>query len=740
MSVLSLGKRGKRHAVREDLKLGAIARVLFFHWRLLAAGTLVAGLGALVFFSSQSRVYEASLLLELDIKKLNLLGQAANSDRADKDDFNIDNEIVFLTSGLLLSKVAQRLGLAGDPEFFPLARGPGEERDRFVGLEAEEADAGAEKATDNLHVNATLTASLLEHLDVGQIGGSNVVSLKVSSIDPVKAARIANALAAIYLEHRREVRRQSEDQAMRIIDTRIRELRGELAGLEGQILDYKMENRIEDFDGHGSEARSVSVQRAELTTQLALVKADLAQSKARRQQSSAKIDPRDADGAPIALTSPVMSELKVAETSLLRRLAQLSSEFGPRHPLMVNARGELDIIRRRMQDETRKVQGVLNNDVAVNLARASELEAQLDVLDVKSAGQQQAHAGLLVLKQRSQSITTLLGQFIEQRQVLEQRRDFVEGPARIMSPAQVPFRHTYPSIGSFSLMAALAGLMTAGLGVFFYDRWVSDFGFVTLDQLRDFEVPALGVVPVVDERETGGLAIEDYAIQHPQSAVAEAFQRIRTRLLNLDVAEAHFGQILLVMSSLPMEGKTSTSVILARQAAMAGVRTLLIDADLRRPRVHDVLDTDNRIGLCEVLTGKTGDEQIIHQDSRTPLEFLSAGGFTASPADLFRSEQMAALISHLRRHFGLIVIDSPPLGAVVDSLVLSTHADRCVFVARWRATMRSTIMSNLSQLRDIDAPLAGLVLSRVDTLSHRKYGDTDLGQLYGHYQHNQAAA
>jgi capsular exopolysaccharide synthesis family protein len=681
--------------------------------------------------------------LELNVHEGNIVGSSEDDDRDDADQANIEDDIVFLTSSFFLGKVVDLLDLVNDEEFFPSAYLRDDQQGAPFDAEAKDADGREGTASnapeDDLHIDATLTANLLERLSVGQIGGSNVVSIAASSIDPVKAARIANAMATLYLEHRREARRRSDDQAIQALDAGLQELRGEVAGLEGQILDYKIEHGIEDFDDDGSEAKSVAVQRVELTTQLALVKAGLAQAEARRKQFAAKVDALDGASAPTALTSPALRELRAAETNLLRRRSQLAAEFGAQHPLMINVQGELDVVRERMQDEVRKIQEALSSDVAVNLARAAELEAQLDLLDAKSTTQQQAHIGLLDLKQRSESSRALLDQLLERRQTLLQQRDLDKAKARIMSPAAIPTDHAYPAVGFLTMLAAMGGLALAGLGVFFYDRWVSDFGFVTMDQLRDFEITPLGVVPNLCEKDAAGSTIEDYAILQPQSAQAEAFQRIRTKLLNLETAKGKLGQIVLVTSSLPLEGKTSTSVILARQAAKAGVRTLLIDADLRRPRVHEALHVPNQTGLAEILTGQAGDDKIIRRDSLTPLEFLPAGGHAASPADLFRSPQMDALISQLRQFFGWIVIDSPPLGAVVDSLVLSAHADWCVFVARWRETTRSVVMSSLSQLRDVNAPLAGLVLSRVDTESQRKYGDVDLGQHYGHYQNQEAS-
>lgn len=735
---LSLGKRGQRYALREDLQLDAITRVLWFHRWMLLTASLVGGLGSFLLFYNLDRIYEATVLIEANIDELNIIDFSNDDGGQDTDQVNLEDTIVFLTSGSFLENLVEKLRLIDDEEFFSSEYRLDRQRADDAVNPIDDANRPEEDITamtsGDLHINATIAGNLLERLSVSQIGGSNIISITASSINPVKAARIVNSMATLYLEYSQATRQDWEGEAIAVLKARIDGLRGEVVGIEGQILEYKIKHQIQDFDDDQPETRSVDVQRTTLTTELALAKAGLAEAEARRQQLAVGSDTRIGALAPITLTSPTLRELTISETELLRRQSQLAAEFGVQHPLMVTLNGELEVVRQRMQDEVFKIQTNLRNDVAETLARTVELETQIDLLNAKSTTQKQANIGLLDLKQRSATAQALLDELLVRYQALVQQVDLGKATARIMSPASIPVKHVYPKVGLFSALAAAVALAIAGLLVFLYDRWVSDFGFTTMDQLRDFEVTPLGVVPNLREKEAGGRAIEDYVISHPQSAQAEAFQRIRTKLLHLGTAGGTLGQVVLLTSSLPLEGKTSTAVILARQAAMAGARVLLIDADLRRPRVHEVLNVPNDTGLAELLAGAAGEDDTLQSDSQTSLTFLPAGRNAQSPADLFRSSKMEVLMNELRQHFGWIIIDSPPVGAVVDSLVLSAHVDLCVFVARWRDTTRSTIMSNLSQLRDAGAPVAGLVLSRVDVAAQEKYGDVDLGQYYGHYQ------
>ena len=243
---------------------------------------------------------------------------------------------------------------------------------------------------------------------------------------------------------------------------------------------------------------------------------------------------------------------------------------------------------------------------------------------------------------------------------------------------------------------------------------------------------ALALVPDLSRRETQGDPAEDYILQKPNSAYAEALQRIRTSLFLTD--GEHPPKTILVTSSVPLEGKSTIAASLARQSARSGLKVILIDADLRRPRLHEVIGLPNQNGLSEVLTGRANPEAAIKRDEKSGLDFLPAGVGVVSPPDLFRSSTMKILLEEMAAYYDLVIIDTPPVAAVSDSFTLSGIVDKSIYVIRWEQTPRNVALAGIRQMIDAGAEIAGIVLARVDVKKHARYGYANSGYYRGYYR------
>lgn len=174
------------------------------------------------------------------------------------------------------------------------------------------------------------------------------------------------------------------------------------------------------------------------------------------------------------------------------------------------------------------------------------------------------------------------------------------------------------------------------------------------------------------------------------------------------------------------------AVALARQAAIAGSKVLIVDADTRHSGIADLMGLTATAGLSELLLGDRQNEPQIGQDPDSKLHILQAGNCTVSPADLFRSKQMIRLVEELRHHYEWIFIDTPPIGAVVDSVILAQHADLVIYVARWLETTRNVVQMGIDQLRDAGITCIGVALTRVDMASYQKYKHIEELKYYGY--------
>ncbi len=427
-----------------------------------------------------------------------------------------------------------------------------------------------------------------------------------------------------------------------------------------------------------------------------------------------------------------MANLRNQELELTRKISELSSEIGERHPLMVTTRGELANVREKMQDEVQRIISDLQNEVAVSRARERELNKNMASLQGDSANVEMAQIQLRDLTMDADANRELFATFLKRFNEIIEQQQLQEADATIMSAASIPIGPSQPKIMLVTMIGFAASLVLGVLLVFVVERWDSGYGFRSADEIQSaLGLRALALVPDLSRRETSGASAEDYIVQKPNSAYAEALQRIRTSLFLAD--GEHTPKTVLITSSIPLEGKSAIASSLARQSARSGLKVILIDADLRRPRLHEVIGLANQNGLSEVLTGRVSPEAAIKHDEKSGLDFLPAGVGVVSPPDLFRSSTMRILLEEMGSYYDLVIIDSPPVGAVSDALTLSGIVDKSIYVIRWEQTPRNVVLAGMRQMFEAGADIAGIVLSRVDVKKHARYGYADSGYYRGSY-------
>ncbi len=711
-----------RGMLREDLNLSVIFRVLWFHKTILLSVTIIFGVVALLFAANQEKTYKATALIEIRPTAMRIINFEDQAREKADIETHIEDSLVQLGAADFLKPVVDDLNLIVDPEFSVRT-------DKQMASKAPAKDSATESSNTALR---SAIALLQERLIVRRVGNANVIAIDVVTSRSAKSARIANSLAEAYLTSQVTNKEHKMGEAIRWIEHQIASVRGELIGIEGQIIEQMVKKQIHHANGENSLALRTSTLVGELAAaKSATVHAMERLNNLRQQKNSGKA---------LYISNAALSELRATEVLMQRRLAELAKEYGPRHPLLITLERDLSGIRARIQEEGDRVLIDQRHEVAVMQARESELEKQLDALKTHSIDEQHAMLDIGDLQHRAAAEKTRLVQFLERRRNLLEERQLLEADGQIMSHASARTSPSSPKPWITSFFAACTGLLLSGAWVFLADRWVSDFGFKSLEELRDYDLVPLGIVPNLTRREGRGAEIEDYIISQRFSSQAEAFRRLRTRLCKTDDASTSGIGSVMITSSLPLEGKTATAIALARQAAESGMSTLLVDADLRRPRIHDVIGVDHRRGLSDLLAGSDRLEDSIAVDSLTPLHFMPAGNCCRNPTEFLRSERLRSLFATLEESYDWIIIDTPPIGAVSDCLLLGQHAGKTIYVARWRSTNRSTILSGVQELETAGIQVDGVILSRVHGNEQPKYGDVDFGQYYGHYQNRHLAS
>ncbi|MGF1562387.1 MAG: GumC family protein [Geminicoccaceae bacterium] len=742
------GDEDARSDVNDDeIDLRAIVRAL---WRrkFLLAFIVLLGTGAAAYYVSQvTPLYTAQALLRLDPRETNIIRIEGVSEEFQADPATIESELELLRSTSFARKAVSELGLIDDPEFNWRLR-PEETSlldslnvKRYLPeswLEAimpvsteDKVEVLLEQQDPESVILRDTIGAFKGRMSVSQVGRSYVMSVDVSSESPVKAARLANAVADVYLVSQLEQKYDATREATDFLRQRVEELRTKVVESEEAIAQYRAENRL----AAEAQGNTVFMQMSNLNTQLAMARAQRAEAEARLSQVRGLLNSTGGvSAAAKVLSSPLLTDLRSQESLLLREMGELATIYGDRHPQMVNVRAEVQSVRSKMDEEVRRIVQDLTNEVAVTRARETQLQGSVRELEDQATGQDVANVELRDLLREADADRELFETFLKRFNEVVEQQELQQADVSVLSAAEVPIYPSFPRKKLFIAVAFAGSLVAATLLIFIIERWDADYGFRSADEIMSVTgLKALALVPDLTKRELQGNAAEEYILDKPHSAFSEALQRVRTSIL-LTADGEPAPKTMLITSSVPLEGKSLISCSLARQTANSGLSCLLVDADLRRPRLHEVMRVPNSNGLSEVLAERIMLEEAIVKDERSGTDFLPAGIGAASPPDLYRSERMSRLLGQLKAKYDLVIFDSPPVAAVSDSFVLSGLLDRTLYVVRWEQTPRNVVTHGMRQLVDAGANLAGVIISRVNVKKHAKYGYADSGYYSGYYR------
>jgi capsular exopolysaccharide synthesis family protein len=653
--------------------------------------------------------YSAETLIMIEPKTTNIASIESVVTGLSGDEETIQSEVYVLNSRALVDRVVRRLNLHEDSEFNP---------------ELESIDATLPGGFSR--VFSAVIDRFLKRLSVAPKKKSRVISASFSSESAEKAATIINTLSDEYIMSRLEAKFDSTHRANEWLGIRIDELRDNVQSVERQIEVARERFGLLGGDGITLASREL----IELNTQLVMTRSERAEAEARLGQIE-ELSPgrNNNDSLNEVLNSPLIQRLREQESEVERRVAELSSEYGDRHPKMIQLRAEANDLEMRIDEEIGRIVAGLRSRVAVIQAREESLQKSLNGMKRQVATANQNEIELRALEREAEANRSLLATMLTRQKETSSQEDadFQQADVRVISRADIPLQPAFPRKGVILGLAFIAA-MIFGLVIILIIELLED-GFRNGDELeRATGVPSLGFIPYVPH--IGSFkSLPEYISGKPNTAFAEA---IRTLNWSIGLAfPAPAPKSVLVTSSVPGEGKTTIATCLATSQSVAGRKTLLIDADTRRPTCHELLGIEREPGLVDVLTGHASLDDVLVEKNLSGLVILPAGAPSPNVPNLLESEKMRELLEELNKRFDFIVIDSPPVLATTDARILCQLTDATVAVVHWAKTRRATARNTLGQLRGARARLAGSLLSMVNVKKHAKYGYGDSGAYTG---------
>lgn len=648
------------------------------------------------------------------------------------------SESELIRSNSLLGRVVDKLKLVRDPEFNgSLREAPwyssllsvdtylSKDIQKVLGLhQREPVMLPEEKAT---RTRAQVIESLLGKLSVSPVGRSLVIRISVESEDPRKAALIANTIADEYIVDQLEAKFEATRKATGWLNERLTKLKEKVRETESAVQAYR--ESVSDQLGRGSKQTDQQIN--ELNSELIRAQAKRAEAEARLAQVQRLIQSGDSlNTAAEVLSSPLIARLREQESEVLRRVSELETRYGERHPEMVKARSELRDLRRSIAGEVRKIAQSLKNEVDVARARERTLERNVQKLENESQAQSKAEIRLRELQREAEANRTLYETFLQRFKETSEQENLQQADSRVISYADVP---TSPVFPKKKLTLALSGIGALFLGTilaFVVERL--DNTFRSSEQVETIlGHSVIGMVPFVEKKSYSG-NLSRYVAENPGSQVGESIRNIRTSIMLSNVDDP--AKVIGMTSTVPSEGKTTLAAWMGQVGAQSGQKTIILDCDLRRPQLHQVFGLPNEDGVVDLLSGKCLLEHVIQHDDYTGAYFVRAGHSNINALDLLSSKRMGEYVTALKNNFDFVILDMPPILAVSDARILGRLCDSLVYAIQWDKVPRDLVANGIRVAEEAELPISGIAMTQVHVKKHARYGYGDYGYYYSKYR------
>src|SRR5579859_6620991 len=675
-------------------------------WLILSFLLAVVTIVSIATFRMQP-VYSTTARVEIDRENSNVLPfQGADSfDYVMDADNYIETESKILTSETLALQTIRSTGLASHPEY---ASGDG----------PSEAIASGSLAN---HKRPPELAAFLGSLSVKRVPNSRLLDVTFESTDPQLAARVVNAHIENFREENFKSRYQAIAQASSWLADQLDELKVKVQKSEDARLEYERKNQIWELDDKSNVA----------TQRLSDLNKELTEAQTERMKKQALYDfarAADSDSVPELRTDAVLQDLYKKRGEVSGQYTDAQAQYGPNFPKVLRLQGQLKETEQLIDNEKKAIIAQMGNDYNASRQRELLLSQALEQQKAEANQMSERLVEYNILKREAEANKALYDGMLTKLKEANIAGALKSSNIRVVDPAMVPSYPTRPAKTRNIALAFIVGLV-GGVGLALLREYL-DNTVKTPDDIETLaRLPSLAVVPAFTEMNGNGRRgllkgvstnghdkrIELVAQHLPKSQMSEAFRALRTALL-LSQPD-HPPQVILVTSALPREGKTTAAANLAVTLAQLGDKTVLVDADLRKPGVGRLLNmTDGKYaGLSSYLAGVSSLDLVIVPHPLIPnLAAIPTGPLPPNPADLLSSHKLADAIAELRGKFKFIVIDSPPIMAATDAVILSVQVDGVLLVVRSGETPKEAFVRTRDLLLSVKCRLLGVVLNAVD--------------------------
>lgn len=553
-----------------------------------------------------------------------------------------------------------------------------------------------------------LTNFILQHMkvDVGRDG--SIMEIHFVADNPAISSSLVNGIAQAYIEYTMDLRLKPYKNSVDWLSSRLVELRSKVENSEKTLQKYREDKSILSFETR-ENVRTQKLQQ--LVTEMVKAQSSRQDAEAKYNQIKAVIDKPDLLATvPDIMNNMVIQGLRNEELRLRRQASELSEKFGPKHPQMIKALSELEMVQKNLIAEARKMLNAAKTEYEIAINREKSINKSIEDEKLEVLGLSREMIEYKVVSEEAENNRRFYEMLLKKLQEATLSSGVTVSNIQIIDNAVVPTRPIKPDRQKNILMSLVVGLF-GGIFLAIFVDYMDDSIKNPDDVDTQLGQHFLGMVPFSAVKE---------AHSDPKSPAFESYRTIRTSLVFAGSQKPL--KTILITSSAPGEGKTTTATNMAVVLAQMGEKVLLIDADLRRASIHKRFKLNNTIGIGSILVERGDISSAIRQSKELPsLSVLSAGPVFPDPAGLLASEAMRDLLLKLRDNYDRIIIDSPPIMAVTDPIILSSLADGVIVIVHGGVTSKAIVKKACHSLKNINAHIIGIVLNNV-IISRSGYG------------------
>jgi polysaccharide biosynthesis transport protein len=695
---------------------------------LTAAALMIQGYSNVHLFQAQAR-----LLIDEERSASQMQGITDNNNAYYEDpEPYFKTQYRILKGRDLVRRVVRNLHLETVPEFNGTAEPPptlftavhdATEKVKSLVRPRQPAVATEARKPDETTIESGMVDAFVGRINVAPVTDSHLVDVQFTGSDPAFTASAVNALVDEYVRQNLALKQQGTHDQLEWVQNELVRQQQKVQDSDRELADYRSRENAMSLDDKNNivQSRMNSLNTAYVNAHADRIAKEALYNQVKSMQATAS-----PDAIPAVSSQAAVANAKLQITQLQQRKAELDKKYGEKHPEVVKVNADLAEAQQRLQAEASRALQSIKNEYETSKLQEQSFAQNLEAAKGEVQDLSKKSVNYNVMEREAKSYQTVYDALLNREKELQISSNSTTNNVRVIDHAEVPKAPITPT-GRRTWLLSLAVGLVAAISVAYGLDYMNDTIKTPEDVTRHLKLPFLGLVPSVRGDKHPVLASS-----HAPHDFGESFRTLRTAIMSMYAGEGT--KIMVVTSAQPLEGKTTTACNIAMALAYGGARVLLIDADMRRPGLHRPLRLTNDRGLSQVLVGQARVRDVIQRTVDPNLLAITAGKTPPNPSELLASERMKTLLTNLAHGpFDWIVVDTPPVLAVTDAVVLAPMVSGVTFVVGAEMTRRRLAERAVETIVGSHPKMVAVVLNKVDFARNKYYYSRYYGHQYKNY-------